>query len=255
MRFRYRVVACAVFWSVIVVGLGVGQEQERFSGERALETIQELCRPAYAGRMAGLDGARKAAAWIGSQFALWGLESGGEDGSYFQMFPMLVTEQKKPARMRLENGLFGPVFYQEGNDFTVYFNSGSGKVTAGVVFVGYGISATEKGWDDYAEVDAKGKIVLIYQDRPQDGKDWTEEASREYKMRVAAEKGAVGVLMFSRRDWRVRGGTIHEEGYQPNLPVFNVSQKVARDLFQGTYRNLNHTIRDLMAGPRSFDTA
>ena len=253
MRFRHRVVACVVFGSVIVVGLG--QEQERFSGEQALETIQELCRPAYAGRKTGLEGARKAAAWIGSQFKMWGLEPGGENGTYFQMFPMLVTEQKKPARMNLENGLFGSVVYQEGNDFTVYFNSGSGRVTAGVVFVGYGISAAEKGWDDYAGVDARNKIVLIYQDRPQDGGDWTEEASREYKMRVAAEKGVVGVLMFSRRDWPVRGGTIHEESYQPNLPAFNVSQKVARDLFQGTYRNLDHTIRDLIAGPRSFDTA
>jgi len=230
------------------------ETQERFDGDRALSYIQMLCQPEFEARKTGLPGGRKAAAWIASQFQSWRLQPGGGNGSFLQEFPMLVTQQTKVAKLKLKNGLFGSVAYQDGNDFNLYFNSGSGKLTAEVVFVGCGICAPEKGWDDYSGVDVHGKIVLISRSTPEDGQDWSKENERDYKMRVATEKGAAGLLMFSNGDWSLRGGTIHEEGYNPRLPAFNVSQKVARDLFRGTMKNLDYTLRDLAKKPMSFST-
>lgn len=228
--------------------------QQRFDGDKAFYYIQQLCQPEFEGRKTGLPGARKAAEWIASQFKNWGLKPGGEKGTYLQEFPFIVTHQQKVAQLELKNGLFGAASYQEGNDFTVYFNSGSGKLTAEVVFVGYGISEPDRGRDDYDGIDVTGKIALIYRDVPKDDQDWTFANERDYKMQMASKHGAAGVLMLETRDWAIRGGTIHEEGYNPELPAFNITKKVARDIFQGTYHNLDHTIRDLVKAPQSFST-
>ncbi|HOH09112.1 MAG TPA: hypothetical protein PLF89_16435, partial [bacterium] len=132
-----------------------------FSGANALAHVEELCKPEYGGRFTGHPGATRAAEWIGRQFENWGLVPAGDDRGWLQFYPMLVTEQLERAKLTLKNGAFGPVDYQEGNDFTVYMNSGSGKVRAELLFAGFGISEPAMGWDDYAGVDAKGKIVLI----------------------------------------------------------------------------------------------
>jgi len=245
------------FWiiSILVLILSVSLfAQEEFIGKRAFNYIEILCKDAFYGRKTGLPGAREAADWIGSQFESWELEPGGGNETYIQEYPFIVTHQKKVAGLILKNGLFGDVTYQEGNDFTVYFNSGSGNVTAEVVFAGFGICEPEKGWDDFAEIDCRGKILFIYRGRPGDGQDWSEENERDYKMQVASEKGAVGLLILEAREWPIRGGTIHEEGYNPELPAMNISRKCARDIFQGTMKNMDNVLQDLVKKPMSFVT-
>ena len=228
--------------------------QDRFSGEHAYEYIKELCKPEYEGRKTGFPSARQAAEWIGSKFVGWGLEPGGGNGSYIQEFPMLVTQQRKVSKLELRNGLFGPVEYQEGNDYIVYRNSGSGKIKAEVVFAGFGISEPEKGWDDYAGIDVQNKIALVYRGNPDDGQDWSVENDRNYRMNVAFLKGAAGLLVMSSRQFPVSGPTIRIKGYQPNLPAATVSRKLARDIFQGTMKNMDHTLEDLKKSPQSFAT-
>jgi len=243
-----------LFFLILFVGLMLTvSAQERFSGDRAYENIKTLCKPEFEGRKTGLVSARAAAEWIASQFKEWGLEPGGDDGSYIQEFPMLVTRQMKPSHLELENGLFGPVPYQEGNDYAVYFNSGSGLVEAEVVFAGFGISEPEKGWDDYAGIDVQGKIVLIYRGLPEGKEDILEGNDRDYRIRTAAEKGAAGLLMM-RREFPVLGGTIRQGGYQSRLMSAAVSRKLARDIFQGTMKNMDHTLEDLKKSTQSFAT-
>ncbi len=220
-------------------------QQQGFSGAKALAYVEELCKPEYAGRFTGHPGATLAAEWIGGRFESWGLTPAGDDRGWLQVYPMIVSEQLERAKLTLKNGAFGPVEYQEGNDFTVYMNSGSGKVTAEVLFAGFGISEPAMGRDDYAGVDAADKIVLIYRGVPAGDQDWEFATERDYKMRTAAAHGAAGLLMLDRGDWPVRGGTIHEEGYHPALPALNVSKKMVRDLFHGTFQDLDLILRDL----------
>ena len=229
-----------------------GEAAEKFSGHRAYAYVEKLCQPEFAGRFTGHPGARRAAEWIGAQFAHWGLAPGGDAAGWLQLYPMIVTEQLARARLSLKDGAFGPVDYQEGDDFTVYINSGSARVTTEVLFAGFGISEPGKGRDDYAGLDARGKIVLIYRGLPAGEQDWEFANERDYKMRAAAAHGAVGLLMLDRGDWPIRGGTIHEEGYFPGLAACNISKKVARDLFHGTFRDLDSVLRDLPAKANSF---
>jgi hypothetical protein len=224
---------------------------EKFSGAWAFSHVEELCKPEYSGRFTGHPGATRAAEWIGRQFAQWGLTPAGDDRSWLQAYPMLVTEQLERATLILRNGTYGRVEYQEGNDFTVYMNSGSGKIAAEVLFAGFGISEPAMGWDDFAGVDARGKILLIYRGQPGDGQDWDFANERDYKMRIAAAHGAAALLMLERGDWPIRGGTIHEEGYFPNLPAMNISKKIARDIFHGTFKDLDNLLRDLPQKPNS----
>lgn len=243
-----------VFTFITVVVLIVNlSAQEKFSSKHAHDYIRQLCQPQFEARKTGLPGARKAAEWIASQFQSWGLQPGGDHGGFIQQFPMIVTNQKRVAQLKLKNGAFGPITYQDENDFHLYFNSGSGKVTAEVVFVGFGISEPQKGWDDYAGMEVAGKIAFIYRGTPGDGQDWSAENERDYKLLQATKHGAAALIMYE-RDWAIRGGTIHEEGYNSRMPALSISKKVARDIFQGTYHPLDHTLRDLTKKPQSFAT-
>jgi len=226
--------------------------QERFNGAHALGYVEELCQPKYKGRRTGSAEARRAALWISDCLRDWGTVPLGDHGGYLQLFPMLVTEQRTRAKLKLHDGPFGSIDYLDGVDFMPYSNSGSGKVSAEVVFVGFGISAAEMGWDDYAGVDVRGKIVLIYRGTPAIDKDWAFTYERSYKVSTAAKKGAKGILMLDRGDWPIRGATVTAEGYQPNLPVFNISKKTGRDLFVGLHKNIDHLIRDLAKKPQSM---
>ena len=80
----------------------------------------------------------------------------------------------------------------------------AGTISGPIVFAGFGITAPELGYDDYAGIDAKGKIVLIFDHEPQEsdaksifsGKGNTRYAGSFVKVRTAQEHGAVAVLLM-----------------------------------------------------------
>lgn len=249
MGFAKRVVI-----AIYILNIAFSFAQDRFSGENAYQYIEALCRPEFGGRKTGQPDCRESAIWIGEQFKKWGLEPGGGNGTFLQDFPMLVTTQMKTSILELKNGLFGPIKYQEGNDFVVYFNSGSNTIETEVIFAGFGISEPEKGWDDYAGIDVAGKIVLVYRGTPDGKEEIMGEYDRNYRNRTAGEKGAAGILVMSSREAPVLGVTIREKGYQPKLASAAVSKKLARDIFQGTMKNMSHVLADLKKSPQSFAT-
>lgn len=178
---------------------------ERIEPQRFLEHVKYLASPELKGRGAGTPELDKAADYIARQFRTLGLQPVG--GSYYQPFPMTVS-----ARLGRGNSLF----YEDGSgryqlqlheDFRPLSFSPSGAVEAPVVFVGYGITAPEYGYDDYAGVDAKGKIVLVLRHEPQEfdekslfgGKVYTHHAQLESKAINAKFHGARAVLFVADR--------------------------------------------------------
>ena len=82
-------------------------------------------------------------------------------------------------------------------DWCPYRYSGSGCLTGPVVFVGYGICAPARGYDDYGPVDVRNKIVLLAAEIPQKMVEMFEdEASFASRVRAARDHGAAGVLTF-----------------------------------------------------------
>ena len=207
--------------------------QVKFDSISAWNFNKVLTSEKFQGRKSGTPGGELASQWIAEKFREFGLKPFGDGGSYFQNFKILAT-QDKITKLTLLNGRKGKVKYSLGDDFTIMTNSGSGKVKANVVFVGYGISAPEKGRDDYEGVDVRGKIVLLLAGTPSDGEGKFEvEGSRGYKVRKAYEKGASAVF-YVQGDRPIRGGTITQEYYTPEIPALWIGRKVIDDIFYDT---------------------
>lgn len=172
------------------------------SAEWMLEQVKTLSSPAMDGRGSGTAGADLAAAHIAAAFKDLGLTPGGEAGTYLQSFSV-----PKGTRFDGVNALavVAPAArsLELGKDFVPLMISSSGAATGDVVFVGYGITAPDLGYDDYAGVDARGKVVVALSREPRsqdpaspfrrdDARHYTE---RDYKIINAREHGAAAILL------------------------------------------------------------
>ena len=147
------------------------------------------------GRGIGSPGLAAAADWLEEQFAGIGLEPAGENGGYRQRFDAVVGVKRGPATSVTVDGKA-----LQGDEYVIPGFSADGTVAADVVFAGYGIRSEEHGIDDYAGVDAEGKIVLVRRFTPTDGPFESEDLKRRFgdirfKAFQAREKGAVGLLV------------------------------------------------------------
>ena len=180
------------------------------SPERIRETDRFISSDLFEGRYPGLRGGEFAAEYIADQFAQAGLYPAGDHGSYLQQVNF-VGMKAIPGQTSFSlvgaNGATQKLTY--GDDYTVSNQSLSPTATidAPIVFVGYGATAPEFGWNDYAGVDVKGKVILcIVGDPPSDdpkffaGKALTYYGRWTYKFEQAARMGAVGALIIHRTD-------------------------------------------------------
>lgn len=171
-----------------------------------LNDVKYLASPELKGRATGSPELEKAAAFIASKFRDFGLKSPGGKGYYQPFQATTATRLGKANHLKFqENGKATTL--QFPGDFIPLNFSRSAKWTGHVVFAGYGITATQQQYDDYAGIDAKGKIVLILQHEPQEfdeksvfaGKNFTSHAAFVNKAVNAKNHGAIGVIMIADR--------------------------------------------------------
>jgi Peptidase family M28/PA domain len=175
------------------------------SGGRLLDDVRALSSPAMAGRGSGTPGAALAARYIARAFQAAGLTPGGDAGGWEQTFQV-------PTGIRLGTPnsltLAAPAAraLKLGRDFTPLAVSGDGARAGDVVFAGYGITAPDLGYDDYAGLDVRGKIVLVMTGEPRGGDpaspfrkpDAYHYSERRHKVINAREHGAGAVLLVGR---------------------------------------------------------
>ena len=178
--------------------------------EKIRAHVQYLSDDLLEGRYPGLRGGELAARYIATQFALYGLKPAGDNGTYFQNIDF-VGMKANPAETSFTlvplNG--SPITLAYADDYTIANQTLTPAVDidAPLVFVGYGVTAPEFHWDDYAGIDVKGKIIVcIVGDPPSDdpkffgGKALTYYGRWTYKFEQAARMGAVGALIIHRTD-------------------------------------------------------
>ncbi len=169
-----------------------------------LDDVKYLASPRLKGRETGSPELEKAAHWIAAKFRAFGLQP--VDGkSYFQAFPVVTSAKLgKVNEFRfVEDGR--EVDLKFPRDFVPFNFSESGKLAGNVVFAGYGITAPEYHYDDYAGLDVKGKIVLILRHEPQEfddhsvfaGRNYTAHAQFASKASNAKMHGAAGVILIN----------------------------------------------------------
>lgn len=174
------------------------------SSHDLLNYAGELSSDKYKGRLSGSPEYIQAAEWVADQLKQAGVKPGMSDGTYFQWFPNAYCEVFSPGSVTLLDAKNKPIKnYKFPDDFFPGSNSASGKVLGEVVYAGFGISAPELGYDDYKNLDVKGKIVLLDTGLPYTKNDsilkqWEPYSYHRYKFKLAKELGAAGLLYVSK---------------------------------------------------------
>ncbi|MFN2238556.1 MAG: M28 family metallopeptidase [Thermoanaerobaculia bacterium] len=158
----------------------------RFLGDDLLE-----------GRGAGTRGYDLSAAWLAARFEELELEPAGDEGSWFQQVPFVRSTLESGAMILHERS--GDRELTLYDDFVVQPDPAraTSEVTAPAVFAGFGISAPDLEWDDYARIDVRGKVAVILASAPGQFPPTlrAHHASSANKISLAAERGAVAVVI------------------------------------------------------------
>ena len=178
--------------------------------ERLSQTVKVLASDEFEGRAPGTPGEQKTIDWLTKRFHELGLEPGGERGSWTQSVPLVRTQIGAPAKLSVAIDNKARSLTQSSDVYvsTVRKVDRVSIKTAPVVFVGYGVTAPERQWDDYKHYDLRGKVaVYLINDPDFYAKAGEPVAGRfgdrrmtyygrwTYKYEDAARRGAVAALI------------------------------------------------------------
>jgi Zn-dependent M28 family amino/carboxypeptidase len=167
--------------------------------------VRYLSHDLLEGRGTGQRGGEIAAEYIATQFAEYGLKPAGDHGTYMQKVPLVGITTLPETQFTLVPKQGEAMNLRPLDEYVAYDQTQQGQsdVDAEIVFVGYGIEAPEYGWDDYKNVDVRGKVLLMLVNEPSSddpkffkGKALTYYGRWTYKYEEAARKGAVGAILI-----------------------------------------------------------
>jgi len=232
---------------------------QQITATRLMDYVRTLAAEKYAGRLTGTVEYRAAARWLAGKFKDLGLQPMGQSGSYLVSFSNPYTVifvggelaylYGSASRPRKRKFVYEKEYYPGSQ-------SADGAITAEVVYVGYGITAPELGYDDYQGVNVRGKIVFVepgapvsYEENPAEWPDWQPYVSPRYKIKMAVAHGARGMLFNS---LRVNPDIDYVLGFR----VAQVGEAVTKVLFARTGRTHAETIQRINQSrtPQSFRT-
>ena len=179
----------------------VSVEENAAAAQRIKADVRVLASDAMQGRQTGTAGYDLAAAYVAKRFAAIGLQPAGDAGSWFQPVPLLrATREADGARLAIRrNGKLTQLRF--GKQFLpgLDYNATEAMVEAPAVFVAQGVVAPELQHDDFAGLDLRGKIAVLFSGAPPrfDDDHRALHASITEKLRTLAEHGAVGVVFVN----------------------------------------------------------
>jgi Zn-dependent M28 family amino/carboxypeptidase len=205
---------------LIVVGLAglatltatgaAAQSPTTVSPLRMTATVKELVSSPYQGRAPGTPGEERTIGYLSREFRALGLEPVSAGGSYYQPVPLIRTKIAPTTQVTIDTKA-GPVALTEGQGIYVSTVRDADRVAiskAPLVFVGYGVTAPERGWDDFKDVDLHGKIAVFLVNDPDfhaaageavagkfGGQRMTYYGRWTYKFDEASRRGAIGALI------------------------------------------------------------
>lgn len=224
------------------------------------QIVIDLASEKFEGRLTGTAGYNLAAEYLVDYFKTHGIVPKGENGTYLQAFDIPYTEVFKGCELSLTIPLKKGELqkhYQYVKEFIPGATSASGVVSGEVVYAGYGITAPELNYDDYKNVNVKGKIVLIEREIPMSSRGneetfvkWVPYSFHQYKLKNAVEHGAIGMIY--------NYGPISNPNndYYEGFIYSHVGDSVVADIFEGTAYNHSKTINKIKKTlkPQSFNT-
>jgi Zn-dependent M28 family amino/carboxypeptidase len=207
-------------WSSLIGLLAVcsafaAQTSGKIDPERISQSVKVLASDEFEGRAPGTPGEAKTVEWLSRQFRELGLEPGGERGSWTQTVPLVRTQIGSPATLTIAIEGQQRNFTQSSDIYvsTVRKVDRVSIAAAPMVFVGYGVTAPERQWDDYKGTDLRGKVAVYLINDPdfyaQPGEPvvgrfgdrrMTYYGRWTYKFEEAARRGAIAALIVHDAD-------------------------------------------------------
>jgi len=188
------------------------QAQPRIAVEadRLTETVRTLASDMFEGRAPGTRGEDRTLGYLIARFEALGLEPAGPDGQWLQKVPLLHTRLQTPRQLAFATPK-GEAAARLAEDIylsTIRPEDAARIADAPLVFVGYGVKAAERGWDDFKGADLKGKVAVFLINDPDFAARPGEPASGKfgdrtmtyygrwtYKFEEAARQGAIAALI------------------------------------------------------------
>ena len=177
---------------------------------RLTETVKTLASDTFEGRAPGTAGEDRTVGYLIARFQALGLEPGGPNGQWVQTVPLLHTRLGTPSVLRFTTPTAAVALEQSRSVYvsTIRPDDVSTIAKAPLVFVGYGVTAPERGWDDFKGVDVKGKVLVFLVNDPDFAAKPGDPAAGKfgdrtmtyygrwtYKFEEAARRGAIGALI------------------------------------------------------------
>lgn len=178
--------------------------------KRLSEIVRVLASDEFQGRAPGTAGETKTIDYLVETFRGLRLEPGAANGSWTQDVPLLRTQIETPRTLQMTiNGKVRPLVQSKDIYFSTVRDSQQALIEAApLVFVGYGVTAPERQWDDYKGVDLRGKVAVYLVNDPdfsaQPGEPvvgkfgsrrMTYYGRWTYKYEEAARRGAIAALI------------------------------------------------------------
>ncbi|WP_010164486.1 M28 family metallopeptidase [Sphingomonas sp. PAMC 26617] len=177
---------------------------------RIEQSVRTLASDLFEGRAPGTRGEDRTIGYLVARFQALGLEPAGPDGGWVQKVPLIHTRLGTPKTLRFDSPK-GALPAEQAKDIyvsTIRPDDVAKIAAAPLVFVGYGVTAPERQWDDFKDADLKGKVAVFLVNDPDfaaakgepvagkfGGRTMTYYGRWTYKFEEAARRGAIGALI------------------------------------------------------------
>ena len=205
-----------------------------FTAAAILDRTKALSADEFEGRAPGTRGEELTVAYLEGELKKLGLQPGNTDGTFTQKVPLVGITGANTVPLTISRGAQRQTFKwsDEVVAWTKHVADGAAIRESDVIFAGYGVTAPEFNWDDFKDVDVKGKTIMVLVNDPQvpdpadaskldaklfNGTAMTYYGRWTYKFEEGARRGAAGILI------------VHETG--PAGYPFSVVQGNLREKF------------------------
>lgn len=263
-----RPLAALLLAALLLAALAVpatAQDAPAISADNLTETVRTLASDQFQGRAPGTIGEERTVGYLIGRLQALGLEPGGTGGGWTQPVPLLHTALASPTRLQFaRNGNVQPLV--QGTDIYVSTLQPVDIATvaaAPLVFVGYGVSAPERGWDDFKGQDLKGKVAVFLINDPDfsaaagepvagkfGGKTMTYYGRWTYKFEEASRRGAVAALIVHDTDGVGYGWNVVKSGGGENYGLVVPAEKRTSLQLQGW---IAHDVADKLFADAKLD--
>ncbi len=226
----------------------LNSEAARIESERLSDIVKILASDEFEGRAPGGPGEKKTVSYLVEQFQSFGLEPGGANGGWTQTVPLLHTQIEEPISMGFEIGTTHQKLTQSV-DVAIETTRPLEQISisnAAVVFAGFGVTAPERQWDDFGDIDIEGKVVIFLVNDP----DFSAQADEAvagrfgnsrmtyygrwmYKYEEAERRGAIAAFVIHEDKAAGYGWTVAASGPGENYSIVRGEQAKEPVTLQG----------------------